>query len=172
MRTILVVPHNPAWVQAARNEAARLLAIFAPRVLRIHHIGSTAIPGIKAKPIVDLLVEVDDIQAIDAYNQGMVSLGYIPKGEYGISGRRLFAKGEEEARTHNIHVYQAGNPEISRHLDFRDYLLRHAQAARAYSLLKEELARKFPHDIESYVDGKTEFIRDIEQKALIEKIRL
>jgi GrpB-like predicted nucleotidyltransferase (UPF0157 family) len=118
------------------------------------------------------LVEVDGIQAIDAYNVRMVSLGYIPKGEYGIPGRRLFAKGEEEVRTHNIHIYQAGNPEISRHLDFRDFLRAHASEAQAYSLLKEELARIHPHDINGYNNGKTEFIRDIEQKARAEKNRL
>ncbi len=133
--------------------------------------GSTAIPGIKAKPIVDLLVEVDDIQAIDAYDERMISLGYLPKGEYGIPGRRFFIKGDEDVRTHNIHVYQAGNPEISRHLEFRDFLRVHEVEAQAYSLLKEELARKYPQDMDSYVNGKTEFIRDIEQKSRAGKIR-
>jgi GrpB-like predicted nucleotidyltransferase (UPF0157 family) len=165
MRTIEVVPHDPAWAQAARNESARLLAVFAPRLLRIHHIGSTAIPGIKAKPVIDLLVEVDDIQVIDTYNDRIVGLGYLPKGEYGITGRRFFIKGTEDIRTHHIHVYQAGNADIARHIEFRDYLRVHPKEAQAYSLIKEHLAQKFPHDADNYVKGKTDFIKDIEQKA-------
>src|SRR5574340_788880 len=102
MRIIVVVPYDPAWAQEARDESRRLLVIFAPRVRRIFHIGSTSIPGIKAKPIIDLLVEVDDIQAIDAYNAQMSRLGYIPKGEDGLAGQRLFIKGTEEVRTHHV----------------------------------------------------------------------
>jgi GrpB-like predicted nucleotidyltransferase (UPF0157 family) len=165
MRTIEVVHHDPAWEQAYRDEAARLFHIFAPRLRCIHHIGSTAIDGIKAKPIIDLLIEVDDIQAIDAYHMSMQRLGYIPKGEFGIQGRRFFSKGHEEHHTHHIHVFQAGHPEIARHLEFRDYLQAHPDEAQAYSHLKEELACIFPHDTDAYTNGKTAFIEDIDQKA-------
>jgi GrpB-like predicted nucleotidyltransferase (UPF0157 family) len=165
MRTIKLANHDPAWEQAYRLEAAQVFHVLAPRVRGIHHIGSTAIDGIKAKPIIDLLVEVDDIQAVDAYQSLMQRCGYIPKGEYGMPGRRFFIKGDEEHHTHHIHVFQAGHPEIARHLDYRDYLQAHPDEAQAYSTLKEELACKFPHDIDAYTNGKTAFIKDIEQKA-------
>jgi len=165
MRTIEVVPHDPAWEQAYRTEAAQLFRIFAPRLRCVYHIGSTAIDGIKAKPVIDLLVEVDDIMTFDAYQIPMQRLGYIPKGEYGIKGRRFFIKGAEEHHTHHVHVFQAGHPEIARHLEFRDYLQVHPDESHAYGLLKEELACKFPHDITAYTNGKTGFIKDIEQKA-------
>jgi GrpB-like predicted nucleotidyltransferase (UPF0157 family) len=165
MRTITLTNHNPTWEQAYHIEAAQLFHIFAPRLRCIHHIGSTAIEGIKAKPVIDLLVEVDDIRAVDAYQISMQGFGYLSKGEYGIPGRRFFIKGDDEHRTHHIHVFQAGHPEIARHLEFRDYLQAHPDDAQAYGNLKEELASKFPHDVGAYTNGKTAFIKDIEQKA-------
>jgi GrpB-like predicted nucleotidyltransferase (UPF0157 family) len=165
MKTIKLANHDPAWEQAYRAEAAHIFHILAPRLRSIYHIGSTAIEGIKAKPVIDLLVEVDDIQAIGAYQISMQRFGYIPKGEFGIPGRRFFIKGDDEHRTHHIHVFQSGHPEIARHLEFRDYLQVHPDEAQAYSNLKEELACKFSHDIDAYTNGKTAFIKDIEQKA-------
>ncbi len=164
-RQIEVVPYNPDWPRLFEEEAARLAAILGPEIVAIHHIGSTAIPAIKAKPIVDVLVEVRDIEKIDAFDATMSGLGYLPRGEFGIAGRRFFIKGDEINRTHHIHVYQTGHPRIVHHLDFRDYLNAHPEDAQAYSRLKEDLARRYPTDAVSYVAGKDGLIKELDQKA-------
>lgn len=86
-------------------------------------------------------------------------------GEYGIPGRRFFRKGADR-RTHHVHVFEEGNPEIDRHLAFRDYLRNHAEVRNAYGALKRQLAQAFPYDIESYIRGKAPFIAAVEQEAL------
>lgn len=170
-RVIEVVPHDPRWSEQFEQEADELIAIFGEEIVAIHHIGSTSIPGIVAKPIIDVLVEVRDIERIDAFNEAMTARGYIPKGAFGIAGRRFFIKGSETERTHHIHVFErahAGSPQPStfeRHIAFRDYLRAHPNEAQAYSRLKAELARRFPHDIDGYTAGKDDFIREIERKA-------
>lgn len=144
-----------------------LKGVFAQEVVALHHIGSTSIPDIYAKPIIDMLMVVRQIERVDAYNQTMRQLGYLPQGEGGIPGRRFFIKGSEDNRTHHLHVYAAGHPEITRHLAFRDYMQAHPQQAEAYSALKRELAQRFPHDIDGYIAGKQPFIEKIIEQAYL-----
>ncbi len=165
VRKIIVVPHDPIWPIRFRQEADWLSSIFGRELVAIHHFGSTSIPDIYAKPIIDILVEVRDIDRIDAANERMVQLGYIPKGDFGIPGRRFFIKGDEDHRSHHIHFYLAGHPEVKRHLDFRDYILAHPESAEAYSQLKIELARQFSEDINGYNAGKDKFVKDIDRIA-------
>ena len=165
VRKIEVVPYDPDWPNLFKIEADRIIAVFGPEVVAIHHVGSTAIPNICAKPIIDVLVEVQDIEKIDDFNEEMVRQGYRPQGEFGIPGRRFFIKGDDATRTHHIHMFQTGNPEIERHLSFRDYMIAHPEEAQAYSRLKEELSQRFPHDIEGYVAGKDGLIKEIDRKA-------
>ncbi len=169
VRTIRVVPHREEWTAQFDIEAEKLKTIFGDQVINIHHIGSTAIGGIVAKPIIDILIEVKDIQAVNQHNSAMKELGYIPKGEYGIPGRRFFIKGSEINRTHHVHIFENGDSQVSRHINFRDYLNLHPDVARAYSKLKQELAEKYPHDIESYMEGKSKFIEEVEMKIVIWK---
>lgn len=171
LRRITVVPYDARWSDLFQEEADELTAMFGGEVVAIHHIGSTAIPGIHAKPIIDILVEVQDIERIDAFNQEMAERGYVPKGEFGIRGRRFFIKGTEESRTHHVHVFQTGDAEFERHLVFRDYLRAHPEEAQAYSRLKQELARRFPNDIDSYMAGKDDLIKATERKARAWKSR-
>jgi GrpB-like predicted nucleotidyltransferase (UPF0157 family) len=165
IRQVEVVPYDPNWTHAFQAEADEIRRILGPGVVAIHHIGSTSIPNLCAKPIVDLLVVVHDIEKMDAFNEEMSRLGYLPKGENGIPGRRYFIKGDEIHRTHHIHIFQTGHPDTERHLNFRDYLIAHPEDAQAYGRLKQDLARRFPTDIDSYVAGKDEFIKEIDQKA-------
>lgn len=165
VRRVEVVPYNTDWPSLFKLEADEITAILGQEVVAIHHIGSTAIPRIAAKPIIDVMVEVHDIGKIDRFNNTMVERGYKPKGEFGIAGRRFFIKGGDASRTHHIHMFQSGNTELQRHLDFRDYMIVHPEDAEAYARLKEELARKFPTDIEGYCAGKDGMIEEIDGKA-------
>lgn len=166
-RKVELAPHNLDWKQQFAAEAERLTAVFQPNLVAIHHIGSTAVPHIKAKPIIDIMVVVHDIAQVDAYNETMGQLGYIAKGENGIDGRRYFRKGSDSHHTHHIHTYQNGHPEIARHLNFRDYLIAHPDVAQAYSRLKEELAQKHLASPPDYTNSKTDFIRDVNEKAVV-----
>ena len=164
-RTIRVVPHNSQWLVLYKREAARISLVLGDQVVGIHHIGSTAIKGISAKPIIDVLVEVHDIATVDEFSEEMLALGYRPRGEQGIPGRRYFVRGEDDARKAHVHVFQTGNPEVERHLNFRDYMNTHPQDAQAYGRLKEELAREFSTDIGGYTEGKNEFIKEMDKRA-------
>jgi GrpB-like predicted nucleotidyltransferase (UPF0157 family) len=165
MRNIRVVAYDPAWPVAFGQEAARLAQIFGDDLLAFHHIGSTAVPGLAAKPVSDMLPLVRDIARVDLFNPAMAEVGYLAWGEYGIPGQRFFTRGGDERRTHNVHIFEAGHPEVARHLDFRDYLRAHPAVAQQYAELKLPLARQFPDDIAAYNLGKDTFIKEMEQRA-------
>ncbi len=162
-----VVPYNPQWKKAFEAESQRIAKALASNLVVIHHIGSTAIPHIYAKPIIDFLIEVKDINLVTEQTPAMVALGYEAMGEYGLVGRRYFRKEDPPGiRTHHVHIYEIYSPEIERHLAFRDYMIAHPEEAQQYSQLKQELAQKYPEDIEGYMDGKDEFVTRIERKAI------
>jgi GrpB-like predicted nucleotidyltransferase (UPF0157 family) len=165
---VRVLPHNPAWKRAYDADADAIARALGDIVAAIHHIGSTAIPGIPAKPIIDILLEVGDIARLDANQSALERLGYEGLGEFGIPGRRYFRKDDAAGkRTHQIHAFQADNPGIGRHFAFRDYMIAHPEAARAYGELKRRLARVHPDDIQAYMDGKAAFIKEHQAKALV-----
>jgi GrpB-like predicted nucleotidyltransferase (UPF0157 family) len=164
--TVIVEPHNPRWAQMFDDESKLLAQALGPNAVAIHHIGSTAIPGIYAKPTIDIMIEVKDLGELDAHNPGMVALGYQAMGEYGIPKRRFYRKNDQAgARTHHIHAFLTGSPHLKRHVAFRDYLLAHPDTARKYSDLKKKMADKHPDSIEMYITGKDAFITDIDQKV-------
>ncbi|MDZ4404288.1 bifunctional GrpB family protein/GNAT family N-acetyltransferase [Prosthecobacter sp.] len=162
-----VVTHNPEWKQRYASEADQIIRTLHGMAMTLHHIGSTAIPGISAKPIIDILMEVDELDALDARRAAMERLEYEAKGEFGILGRRYFHKNDASGiRTHQVHAFQAGSTGATRHLAFRDYMIAHPVAARAYSSLKESLALQHPDDFEAYMDGKDAFIKEHEARAV------
>ena len=166
MRKVEVVPHDPRWRNAFEAEAKRVGAALGENVVAIHHIGSTAIPNIYAKPVVDLLVEVRDITEVDGQSSAMESLGYEVMGEYGIPDRRYFRKDNREGiRTHQIHAFETGSAEVERHLAFRDYMIAHPGDAQRYSELKMKLAEEHPQSIDGYMDGKDGFIKEMDRRA-------
>ena len=165
MEKVAVVPHNPSWRARFEDESAKLAEVFGDLVVGIHHVGSTAIPGIFAKNIIDLLIEVDDVESVDGLNGKICSLGYQALGENGILGRRFFIKTNGVARTHHVHTFQSGHPEIEKMLNFRDYLRIHLPPAQIYSDLKRSLAVQFPADFIGYHNGKDPFIKDIIDRA-------
>jgi GrpB-like predicted nucleotidyltransferase (UPF0157 family) len=114
-----VVPHNPTWRHEFERESKQVTLALGENVVAVHHIGSTAIPNIYAKPVIDLLVEVKDITQVDEHSSEMEALGYEVMGEFGLPGRRYFRKNNEAGvRTHHVHTFAAASPEIERHLAF------------------------------------------------------
>jgi GrpB-like predicted nucleotidyltransferase (UPF0157 family) len=167
IRKVEVVPHDRHWQSLFKAESQQLAIAFEDNAIAIHHIGSTAIATIYAKPIIDILIEVKDLDRVDDLNHQLESLGYEVMGEFGIVGRRFFRKDDNAGiRTHHIHAFEVGSPQIARHLAFRDYLRSHPEAAQEYSKLKQQLAQQYPTDIEGYMDGKADFIAEIDNQAL------
>ena len=164
---VQVVAHDPTWKDAFEAEATQIAQALGDVVVSVHHIGSTAIPGIAAKPIIDILLEVDDLVRLDNGTSAIERLGYEAMGEFGISGRRYFRKNDASGiRTHQVHAFQAGSGEGERHLAFRDYLIAHPVEAREYGALKQRLAKDHPDDIDAYMDGKDSYIKERERKAI------
>ncbi|UII57908.1 GrpB family protein [Cytobacillus spongiae] len=131
----------------------------------MYHIGSTSVPSVEfAKPIIDILVVVKDIQLVDSYSPRMDEVGYEGKGENGISGRRYFQKGGN-TRTHHVHVFETRSSEIQAHLNFKNFLLAHPSEAQAYGRLKQALANTYPHEHEKYQEGKQPFVCELAKKA-------
>jgi GrpB-like predicted nucleotidyltransferase (UPF0157 family) len=162
---VVVVPYDPSWPDMFQEEAENIRPVFGDEVIAIYHMGSTSIPGLNAKPVIDLLVEVNDIEKIDALNEAFAALNYEARGEYGIPGRRFFTKFSGDERTHNVHIFERGHPEVDRQLVFRDYLRTHPDDAEAYGRLKEKLAVHFHDDLQGYVQAKGDFVREIDRRA-------
>lgn len=163
---VVVTGHNPQWQARFREEAQRIRDILGENCIAVHHIGSTAVPDLKAKPILDILPVVRDIGQVDALAPAFRQLGYEYMGAFGIPGRRYLRKGGDN-RTHQVHIFaQSSQADIVRHLAVRDYLRTHRERADGYGSLKESLARKFPYDIDAYCDGKDAFMKELEQEAL------
>ncbi len=166
-RTIDVVPYDSSWPIKYQLEIDRISRVLKDEIVSTHHIGSTSIPGMHAKPIIDIMLEVRNIARIDEYNQQMIELGYEPRGELGIPGRRYFSREEPiDVRTHHIHVFQTGDRNLIRHLAFRDFMIAHPEDAEAYAKLKEQLAEKFRNDVDGYVEGKHSFVEAKEREAI------
>ncbi len=163
-----VVSHNPIWRNEFERESKQVTSALGENVVLIHHMGSTAIPNIYAKPVIDLLVEVNDITQVDEHSSEMEAVGYEAMGEFGIPGRRFFRKDNKAGvRTHHVHAFEAASPEIERHLAFRDYMMAHPEDAQRYSELKRALVKKLHEsDIDGYMDGKDGFIKEMEKRAV------
>lgn len=165
-RVIEVVDYDPQWRKHYRDESRQIREILGGNCRAIYHIGSTSVPGLAAKPIIDMMAAVDDLDRVDEKNAEFERLGYECMGEFGIPGRRFFKKGGDQ-RTHHLHIFQKDNrQDIERHLAVRDYLACHTAAANEYAALKKRLAEEYRYDNDGYCDGKEEFVRELEQKAL------
>mgnify|MGYP005795763827 CR=1 FL=1 len=163
---IVVTAYNPEWPNMFEMEAEKIRQILGPNCVSIFHIGSTSVDGLAAKPIIDIMPIVKNLDAVDLVSGEFEKIGYEYMGEFGIAGRRYLRKGGEE-RTHQIHIFaQSDKANIQRHLAFRDYLRTHEDVKNAYAKLKRALANKYPYDIDGYCDGKEKFVKEVEAKAL------
>lgn len=166
-RAVTLVPYDPSWPARFTEEAERLRTVLPGEVVAVHHVGSTAVPGLRAKPTIDVLLEVRSLDGLDARRPDAERAGYRWLGENGIPGRRyLVAPGAPgaEDRAH-VHAFEQGHAEVARHVGFRDYLIAHPERAGAYARLKAGLARAHVRDRAAYVDGKAAFIRETDALA-------
>jgi GrpB-like predicted nucleotidyltransferase (UPF0157 family) len=154
---VRVVPYDPRWPDLFQAELQRLRTALLPLVATIEHIGSTAVPGLAAKPVLDILAGYDDPELLQQYIMRFEAAGYEHRGEQGIPGREFFRRGNP--RSYHVHLTRLGNTIWRQHLGFRD-LLRSDPALRdAYADLKRQLAAQFPTNREAYIEGKAGFIQ-------------
>ena len=155
----LARPHA-AWPRLFERERDRLRLALDPLPATIEHVGSTAVPGLLAKPILDLMIGLPAAEPAEPYGARLERAGYEALGEKGIPGRQFFAAGRT-IRTHHIHLVEQEGAFWRTHLQFRDILRRRPDLAAAYAALKAELAARFPADRDAYTDGKNEFIAGV-----------
>jgi GrpB-like predicted nucleotidyltransferase (UPF0157 family) len=161
-------PFSPEWAETARHESARLKEALGEVLLAVHHIGSTSIPGILAKSIVDLIPEVTDLESLDAREDGIRALGYKWYGEFGLEGRRYCTLSDPTTgkRKVQLHCYAQGAEGLPRHLAFRDYLRAHPAIAKEYEAEKIRAAALHPGNVLDYNGAKNGWIKRTEQDAI------
>jgi GrpB-like predicted nucleotidyltransferase (UPF0157 family) len=160
---VVVVEYDPAWPQVFERLRALVWPAVRDVALRIEHVGSTAVPGLAAKPIIDISVVVATDAEVPLAIEHLARLGYVHLGNLDIEGREAF-EAPDGLPAHNLYVCPEGSLGLVNQLAVRDYLRRDCDTARAYGELKKQLARRFPEDIESYVYGKTDLVLDILRK--------
>jgi GrpB-like predicted nucleotidyltransferase (UPF0157 family) len=159
--------YSSDWPTQFEEEAHALRALLGNELIAVHHIGSTSVQGLAAKPTIDLLPLARSIERIDHETARLQSAGYKAWGEFGLPGRRYFTKdGSDGFRTHNIHIYQFDDPEVERHLAFCAYLRHDASARREYEAVKREAYAQHPADIEAYSAFKDAWIKETERIAM------
>lgn len=163
---VQVVEYNSDWRTSFDTEKNEIENILGSNLKAIYHIGSTSVEGLKSKPIIDILLVLEQVEDIDSFNEQFETLGYECMGEFGIAGRRYFRKGGNN-RTHQIHAFgENSHHDVVRHIAVRDYLREYPLVAKEYGNLKSELAIKFPESIDEYCDGKDAFVKSLEKDAL------
>jgi len=160
MRTVVVVDYDSAWPELFQQLRPPVWSLVCDVALSIEHVGSTAVPGLAAKPIIDMSVIVASEREVPLAIARLATLGYVHLGNLGIEGREAFRR-PDGLPPHNLYVCPQGSLGLENQLAVRDYLRTHPETARAYGELKTRLAREFPQDIDSYVAGKTDLILGI-----------
>ena len=161
-KRVVVLPYDEQWKQDFLAIKAELAAALGPLALRIEHVGSTSVPGLSAKPIIDIDVVIKDYSVLEDVVPALGKIGYQHEGDLGIAGREAFKyEGKEHLRKHHLYVCPEASPELKRHIAFRDHLRTHPDAVREYSAIKEAGAKKYPDDIDGYIAHKSPFIARI-----------
>lgn len=157
--------YHVSWPRIFEVERVRLGRLFGDAAVGIHHVGSTSVPGLASKPIIDVLVEAPRLELVDARSPLLEADGLEARGEHGIPGRRYFVGRTASGEGLHVHVFAEASPEAQAHLLFRDYLRVHPEEASRYEKLKWKLARNRSLDRVGYQKGKADFIKDRCAKA-------
>jgi GrpB-like predicted nucleotidyltransferase (UPF0157 family) len=168
---VIIVNYDPRWALMYEEERARILTAIGRHLVGIEHVGSTAVPGLAAKPIIDIMPGVRTLADAAHCVAPLRALGYddVPAREAQIPERRLFRKGPRGAESHHLHMVEVTSAFWERHILFRDYLRAHPDIATEYAALKHELAVRYQNDRDGYTDAKTSFIQAIEERARRER---
>ena len=162
---VVVLPYDEQWKQDFLMIKDELITALGQLAMRIDHVGSTSVKGLSAKPIIDIDVVIKDYTVLEEVVSALGAIGYRHEGNLGITGREAFKyDGKEHLRKHHLYVCPEDSPELKRHIAFRDYLRTHPDAVREYSRIKEEGAKRYPYDIERYIEHKSPFIEKIYAK--------
>jgi GrpB-like predicted nucleotidyltransferase (UPF0157 family) len=164
-RKVILSPYNIDWPVQFSAEAKQLQILLGENCVAIYHIGSTAVPTMLAKPTIDILIVVKDLVSIDKLNPLFKKRQYRCLGEYGILGRRFYWRGNTTHHTFHLHVFVQQDPQIARHLAFRDYLIKHHDSVLGYSNIKRYLAEQFYQDMPAYIEGKDPVVRMIDYQT-------
>lgn len=166
--SVNLINYNPDWEQQFENEKTNIVNALEDKVIGIEHIGSTSIKGIIAKPIIDIILGIQDLDEVETFILPLSEIGYeyVPKAEF--EDRRFFRKGLWGQGTCHLHICEINSNEWNEKLMFRDYLRKYPEAAQEYVSLKEELASKYKFDRPTYTKKKEPFIKLIIEKAMKE----
>ncbi len=165
MRMVEVVPYQAAWPTMFERLSAPLRRQLNGLIVAVHHVGSTAVEGLAAKPIIDIDVEMPDEGDFSAVVDSLASFGYVHVGDQGVVGREAFKRHGPTPMAHHLYVCRSGSDELKRHLVFRDHLRTHRGDRDAYAAVKREAASRFPHDIDGYLAHKGKIIQSIYVKC-------
>lgn len=163
---VRIVDHDPAWAEAAATEIGRIATAVGEVAVRVDHVGSTAVPGLAAKPIVDLQLSVAEVGRRDPYAVPLEGIGYLFVPDPDSPDFHFFAKPAERPRRFHLHVCEAGGEHERRHLALREYLRAHPDEAARYEALKRKVVARHPQDRLSYIEGKEQFVTALEGRAL------
>lgn len=166
-RSFVIAPYDPAWPGLFEEESARIEAALGDQVTRVEHVGSTAVSGLGAKPVVDIQVSVRSMVPRAAYVEPLVQLGYRWGLDPWTDEHEFFSRDEDGEQAFHIHVCGQSTKWELRHISFRDWLRDNPEDAAAYERLKRDLAERHPRDIYTYADEKTAFIREIESRIAV-----
>lgn len=161
-RIVKIVNYNPNWVQEFKQIKSYLMEFIRGKVVRVEHVGSTSVPGLPAKPIIDLDVIIESREELPEIITWLKQAGYEHEGDLGIKGREVFREARNsQFLRHHLYVCTEENRAYKEHVSFRDHLRGDEQAKNEYAQLKRDLARKYRYDVDSYCEAKTEFIHSI-----------
>lgn len=165
-RRVEVVPYDPAWPVRFEEIRGHLLSILSGQDVRVEHVGSTSVPGLAAKSIIDIDIVLKVGESFEAVKNALEANGYTHVGDLGINGREVFKyDNKPQFMAHHLYALSAGSEELKRHLTFRDWLLSHTDDRDAYARVKLAAAQQFPDDIDAYIDAKSDLIFEIYQRC-------
>lgn len=161
-----IVEYDPAWVTQFGTIEKMLLEVFGKKALAIEHVGSTSVPGMNGKPIIDVLVTVEHVESTERERKELLKRGYRCQENYIAPHTYLFRKTDEHGnKKENIHLCESDSPKVKQFLVMRDYLRSFPEEAKVYSDFKTQLFTQFPHDYDAYRKAKTPFLDNFEKKA-------
>jgi GrpB-like predicted nucleotidyltransferase (UPF0157 family) len=164
-RKVEIISYDPKWPEIFNHESFKLQEALGDHLREIYHIGSTAILNMPAKPVIDIMLVCENLDAIDDITQQLNNLNYYNIRRHVIPHRSFFTRRQDEKISFHLHIRERGDPQINRHVNFRDYLIAHPSDAVCYAELKMKLAEQFSEDINSYVFGKDKLVQKIDTKA-------